>query len=123
MINENATIKNDLPKFTRSAVNVLGDAMKEAARDVVIDSRNKAPFKKGALRNEQDPIRQVSPVHYQINYTEEYSAFQEFGGDGKRVVRKYTTPGTGKHFLKNAGDKQVQLLKMKFKKHATRARA
>jgi hypothetical protein len=114
---------NNLPKFKTSAHNVLADAIKEAAKDIVIDSRNKAPFKKGALRNEAQPIVDVSPLHKKIQYTEEYSAYQEFGGDGKRVVRRYSTPGTGKHFLKNAGDKQVAKLKMTFKKHGERARA
>lgn len=33
-----------------------------------------------------------------------YGRYQEFGGDGKRVVRNYTTPGTGAHYLKGAGD-------------------
>ena len=33
-----------------------------------------------------------------------YGRYQEFGGDGKRVVQNYTTPGTGAHYLKGAGD-------------------
>lgn len=123
-MSKDVIIKDNMPKFRNSAHNVLADALKEAAKDVVIDSRSKAPYRKGALRNEAEPIEQVSPLHYKINYTEEYSAYQEFGGDGHgKIVRKYTTPGTGKHFLKNAGDKQVQALKMKFKKHSARARA
>lgn len=33
-----------------------------------------------------------------------YARYQEFGGDGRRVVRNYTTPGTHAHFLKQSGD-------------------
>jgi hypothetical protein len=36
--------------------------------------------------------------------TADYARFQEFGGDGKRTVRNYSTAGTGKGFLKKAGD-------------------
>ena len=32
-----------------------------------------------------------------------YAAYQEFGGDGRRVVRHYTTPGTQAHYLRDAG--------------------
>jgi hypothetical protein len=33
-----------------------------------------------------------------------YARYQEFGGDGRRVVRNYTTPGTHAHYLKQSGD-------------------
>lgn len=33
-----------------------------------------------------------------------YARYQEFGGDGRRVVRHYTTPGTHAHYLKQSGD-------------------
>ena len=33
-----------------------------------------------------------------------YARYQEFGGDGKRVVRNYTTPGTQAHYLRDAGN-------------------
>lgn len=34
----------------------------------------------------------------------EYARFQEFGGDGRRVVKNYTTDGTQAHYLKESGD-------------------
>lgn len=33
-----------------------------------------------------------------------YARYQEFGGDGRRVVRNYTTPGTQAHYLQDAGE-------------------
>ena len=33
-----------------------------------------------------------------------YARYQEFGGDGKRVVRNYTTEGTQAHYLRDAGN-------------------
>lgn len=37
-----------------------------------------------------------------------YARYQEFGGDGKRVVKNYTTPGTHAHYLKQSGDAVVK---------------
>ena len=31
-----------------------------------------------------------------------YARYQEFGGDGYRVVKNYTTPGTQAHYLRDA---------------------
>lgn len=37
-----------------------------------------------------------------------YARYQEFGGDGHREVRNYTTPGTQAHYLRDAGDTVVK---------------
>lgn len=39
-----------------------------------------------------------------------YARYQEYGErqDGTHVVRNYTTPGTGKEYLKNTGDTVVE---------------
>lgn len=34
----------------------------------------------------------------------QYARFQEFGGDGTRVVKNYTTEGTQAHYLRDAGN-------------------
>lgn len=119
----NVRVVNKMPAFKRSLYNVLGDAMREAARDIVVVSRNRAPYDKGGLRNEPDPIVKKGDLHYWVQYTAKYARFQEFGGDGKRTVRNYTTSGTGKRFLKTAGDEQTAKLKMTIRKHTARARA
>jgi hypothetical protein len=38
---------------------------------------------------------------YVIGFNKEYSAYQEWGGDGKRVVRKYSRPGKKKFYLRD----------------------
>jgi len=115
-------VEDNLPKFATSAYRVLDDALKEGARDILIDSKNKAPFRKGQLRSDTD-ITRPGNLHYRISYHKEYARYQEFGGDGRRTIRNYTTAGTGKGFLKNAGDKKVQQLNGIFRKHGGRARA
>lgn len=114
-------ISNKLPAFKRSLDNVLDDAFREAARDTLINAKNKAPFDKGGLRSETE-IKKVRTGHYRVSFWKEYARFQEFGGDSKRKVRNYKTSGTGKGFLKKAGDEQAIKLNMIVRKHVQRVR-
>lgn len=117
----NVRVNDKLPSFKRSLYNVLDDAIKEAAKDTLIKARTKAPFKKGPLRGESD-FKPIKPLHQRVSFWMEYARFQEFGGDSKRRVRRYSTSGTGKAYLKNSGDEMVKKLPMIIKKHAVRAR-
>jgi hypothetical protein len=111
-----------MPIFKSSAYNVLNDALIDGARDVLINAKLRAPYRKGGLRGESDK-RQIGRLHQRISFWLEYAAYQEFGGDGKRVIRNYTTPGTGKHYLKKSGDEVATKLRYTFIKHGKRARA
>lgn len=113
---------NRLPQFSRSAESVLDDALKEGARDILITAKQKAPFRKGGLRSDTW-IKSPSKLVQRISFWKEYARFQEFGGDSKRRVRNYTTAGTGKAYLKTAGDDVVKRMPSILKKHAGRARA
>lgn len=113
-------VVDNLPQFKKSAERVLNDALREGSTEILEISRNKAPFKDGGLRRESDK-RERSHLNWRISYWVEYARYQEFGGDGKRVVRKYTTPGTGAHYLENAGDKIKAKMDLKFIKHGRRA--
>jgi hypothetical protein len=75
----------------------------------------------GGLRADSE-TRQIKKMHWRISFWKVYARYQEFGGDSNRTVRKYTTPGTGAHFLRNAGDEQVKKLVSKFKKHGSRVK-
>lgn len=111
------TVHDKLPTFKRNLYDVLSDAFKEAARDVVIDSKDKAPFKKGGLRSDVN-VTKPSNLHYRITYHKEYAAIQEL-----KQHQNYSTAGTGAHFLRNAGNAQVNKLKLLVRKHASRAKA
>jgi hypothetical protein len=111
-----------MPIFKRSAYNVLNDALIEGAKEVLINAKTRAPYKKGPLRSNSD-AHQIGKLHQRISFWLEYAAYQEFGGDGKRVIRNYTTPGTGKHYLKKSGDEVATKLRYTFSKHGKRARA
>jgi hypothetical protein len=117
------TIINDkMPSFTRSLYNVLDDALREGARDTLINAKDKAPFSKGGLRSESE-VKKNTNLSWRISFWIEYARFQEFGGDSKRRVRKYSHSGTGAHFLKNSGDEQATKMNMILRKHSQRARA
>jgi hypothetical protein len=114
-------IVDRMPRFKSSAYNVLNDAIIEGAKDVLIKAKTKAPYKKGGLRSQSD-TRQTRPLSQRISFWIEYARYQEFGGDGKKIVRNYSTPGTSKGYLKSSGDEVAASLRRTFKKHGLRAR-
>lgn len=115
------TVVNHLPKFSNLLDSVLDDAIKEGAVDGLVNARTKAPFDMGGLRADSE-TKQIKRMHWRISFWKIYARYQEFGGDSKRTVRKYTTSGTGAHFLRNAGDEQFKKLVSKFKKHGSRVK-
>ena len=118
----NVKIDNRLNSFSASVKNVMGDAIRGAASDLLTDAKNHAPYKDGGLRANTE-IDRLDQLKYKVWFNIEYAAFQEAGGNKKRRVRNYTTAGTGKDFLKNAGDAQSERMDSMFKRHAGRAKA
>ena len=117
-----AIVKDKLPQFKRSLYNVLDDALTEGSKEIVDELKNTTPFLHGDLMA-ANRITTPKKLTRRVSMDKEYARFQEFGGDSKRRVRKYSKAGTGPHFLKNAGDKQVKKIARTYKKHAARARA
>ena len=115
-------INDKLPRFTVNMKNVLNDALADGSRDILINAKNRAPFKKGALRSNSEN-KQMQILFWRISFWVEYARFQEFGGDSKRIVKKYSTPGTGKGYLGKSGDEQFNNIKVVIKKHLVRAKA
>lgn len=112
-------VDDRLPFFKSRLYSHMDDAVKEAARDTIIKAKTNAPFKGGDLRASSD-IKKRSFMSYRVRFWMEYARFQEFGGDSTRTVRDYTTPGTGKHYLRDAGDAQMDKMDRKLGKHARR---
>lgn len=114
-------VVDNLPSFQRSLYNVLNDALNSGARDIHVAAKTKAPYQKGSLRSNSD-FRQQQFLKWRVSFWVEYARFQEFGGDGKRIVKRYTTPGTGAHYLQSSGDFIANKLSSTLKIHANRAR-
>lgn len=115
------TVIDRMPAFKISANRVLNDALSEGAKEILYNAKTRAPYKKGPLRANSD-TQQIAVLKHRISFWLEYARFQEFGGDGNRRVRNYTTPGTGKEYLKKSGDEVAQGIRNTFRKHGRRAR-
>lgn len=114
-------VVNKLPVFSKLSKVALSQALSETARDILIDAKNHAPYQKGGLRRSSD-THMVAPMKHRVSFWVEYARFQEFGGDGRRTVRNYTTSGTGKGYLKGAGERAVKAFPLTLAKHAGRVR-
>lgn len=114
-------VEDRLPQFSAKLIRNLDDGMRELAKDILIQSQNKAPFKRGQLRADSD-IKKLKTARYQVRYHKEYARFQEFGGDSTRTIKNYTTPGTGKGYLGDTGDRIFSKAIITLKKHAGRTR-
>ena len=102
------TIKDNSATWLRMQLINLDNATRAMADATVRTSKVTAPLLTGKLRNSSRVVRNA-PLNYSALYgggNVPYAAYQERGmrRDGSHVVRHYTTPGTGAHFLRNAGD-------------------
>lgn len=85
---------------------VMDNALNTMAGDVSNIAKSRVPFKEGDLFKEIRAVR-IKILKHQVRVDSDYAAYQEAGErkDGSHVVRKYTTPSTGKNFLKGAGER------------------
>jgi len=97
---------DNILKFVEEDAKAVDRALNRMAIDIERYSKATVPVKMGQLRSTGRHVR-VGFLNYRTEYNKEYAAFQEWGGDPDRgiVVRHYTTPGTGKFYLKHAGDR------------------
>ena len=95
---------NNLNKFVGKNYLALDRAMERMAVDIERLAKQKVPVELGPLQSSGRKVK-LGLLKHRVEFNKEYAAFQEFGGDKTRKVRKYTTPGTGAHFLRDAGVK------------------
>ena len=91
----------------------LDTAGRAMAESIVAISKITAPMRTGALRSDArvEKTTQDGQTTFSAVYGDErvpYARAQEFGTNGIVVFRKYTTPGTGKNYLTNAGNKVAE---------------
>lgn len=118
---QSVRVINKLSSFKDNLYTLLELALRDAARDTLISARNKAPFRKGPLRSNSE-FKRVGSLHQRVSFWLEYARYQEFGGDGTKVVRNYSAPGTGKAYLSTSGNKQAETFNLKVLKYAQRAK-
>lgn len=91
----------------------MQSALKDAGSDLLIDARNHAPFKDGGLKRDTD-VEPIRTDGIKVWFNVEYAAVQEKGSRKGTQFKNYTTAGTGKHFLRNAGKKMSTVFETKY---------
>ena len=99
----NLKIIDNIGKFVIESTNALDRSLNRMAIDIERLSKQQVPHDKGQLKA-SGSHRKIGPLRYQVVYNKEYAAYQEFGGDGKRIVRNYSKPGKKKFYLRDPGD-------------------
>lgn len=99
-------VNDNTAKFLNQSEKVLDSALSRMSKDMVLITKITIPYLEGDLQEEVKAVR-ISSLRHKVEVRKEYAAYQERGQrlDGSRKVRNYTTPGTGKGFLKKAGKK------------------
>lgn len=88
--------------FVKANASAMDRSLARMAVDIERLSKAQVPLDSGQLRASGHFTRK-SPLKYQVIYNKIYARFQEFGGDARRTVKKYTTAGTKKFYLRDAG--------------------
>jgi hypothetical protein len=102
------TIKDNTAQLS-SQFKVRGNVfLRMMADDIVRQSEPMTPRDKGNLR--RDVLRQVLGLNGKIEWRKAYASYQERGkrADGTRVIRNYTTPGTGAGFARKGVEKGIK---------------
>lgn len=97
-------ITDNTNKFISRHEQAQDTALKNMALKVIRLSSRQVPVDQGTLKSSKggSPHKQ-GKLKYAVIYNSRYAAYQEFGGDSRRTVRRYTTPGTKKHYLTDPG--------------------
>ena len=96
------TVINKIPQFIQEHAKAMDRALNRAAIDIERLSKQRVPFLKGQLKAGGHHKR-VGFLNYITYFNKVYAAYQEFGGDKKRTVRRYSYEGKQKLYLTSAG--------------------
>jgi len=102
-------IINNLKKFVKKDREAGEVAFERMAVDILRLSKIKVPHGDTGILESSGRYRKTGVLKYVVEYGQEgpakaYARFQEYGGDGKRIVRNYTKSGSGKGFLRESAD-------------------
>ncbi len=106
-------IINNLRKFVKKDREAGDIAFERMAVDILRLSKVRVPHGDTGILESSGRYRKIGIMKYVVEYGQEgaakaYARFQEYGGDGKRVVRNYTKSGSGKAFLRGSADDIVR---------------
>lgn len=101
--------KDNSNKFIGVKKEAMDSALKRMAKDIVLIAMITIPFLGGDLQDSLE-AKNPEPLKHRVLANKEYAAYQEKGmrKDGSHKVKNYSTPGTGKGFLRGAGAEVVK---------------
>lgn len=109
-------------EFINQNTELMDKALGRMAQDIVVIAKIRMPYKGGDLQRNTAPER-MDELKHRVVVNSEYGAVQEKGqrmsgpGAPTKKFKNYTTPGTGPHFLRDAGN-QVTKDAMNYLKQA-----
>lgn len=104
-------LHDDSGAWFNHEVSRMDNAVKMMATTILKESQHLVPYKEGALRKSgrvESNHKQAKVIYGGADVP--YAGYQERGKrwDGSHVVKRYTTPGTGAHFLETTGKNVVE---------------
>ena len=110
-------IVDNILRFVAASENAMDRALNRMAVDIERLSKEQVPHLKGQLKASGYHIK-IGRLSWRVVYNKEYARFQEFGGDDKRVVRRYSKPGKKKFYLRDPGRLIAQRAPLYFKQES-----
>lgn len=120
-------VVNNIRRFSNANEQAMERALSRMRNDIFVLSQFKVPQKDGTLRASGEQKR-MGRLHHRVSYGEngaqDYASYQHRGmrRDGTRIVRRYTTSGTQKHYLSDSGKLIASKASSYFKREATNVR-
>jgi len=105
-------VDSKIPQFRMNTKQAADLMLAKMRNDAFVLSKAKVPVKEGDL-SASGKQEKVKALHHRVSYGESlrdpYAPYQERGSrkDGSHKVKRYTTAGTGKDFLKNAANNVI----------------
>lgn len=101
-------VEDKMPSFVRMNEAAMERALKRMRNDIFVLSQFKVPKEDGELQASGEQMQRGRLKHriqYGARGAQGYAGYQHRGmrKDGSRVVKRYTTAGTGKQFLSDSG--------------------
>lgn len=114
-------ITNNIKSFVKANDVHMNNAVERMADDTLKMAQIDVPLDKGVLQKSGE-VEKNADMQYVVWFgktgdASDYAAAQEAGTTRGHPISNYSTPGTGAHFLENAG-KKIRLIALQYLKQA-----
>lgn len=98
-------VTDKMPEFIDKNTQVCEVVLTNMRRDMVNLIKIRQPYEGGEMMR-QTYGEKTGPLKHRVIINVEYASYQNRGMryDGTRIVKNYTTPGTGKQFVEDAAE-------------------